>query len=210
MSEDGDSWLKSAFGLDIEQLLPKFDAQAPALAGPPPAGMAAAEEFLVAAQAAAPQVARAAPVVAAAAAGGGAAGAALAAGFVIGAVGPAIVGYVQAHAEELDEQGGADRGLPAGGLGPDFSPDGGVLDPGSVGPELEPDVTLPYRPTEPTPAFDPTIPAPSDPAPQDPAPDFTNPEIPPPPRVPQFSPDELELSEPVAPSEAPAEAPSEK
>jgi hypothetical protein len=192
MSEDGDSWLKSAFGLDIEQVMPQLGGEVLAYAGPAPAGAALFEQIVAGSATA---LSEAAPVVAGGTAVGGvAAGAAIAGGVVIGVAAPLVVGYLVEHGKELDEQGDVDERQLPGGLAPDLSPDGGVVDPPSMGPQDDPDVPLPFRPTEPGPPFDPTLPAP-----MDPAPDFENPSIPRPPRVPEFSPEELELSNPVSP-----------
>jgi hypothetical protein len=211
MSEDGDSWLKSAFGLDVEQVLPQLGGEALAYAGATPAGAALFEQIVAGSATA---LSEAAPVVAGGTAVGGvAAGAAIAGGVVIGVAAPLVVGYLFEHGEELDRQTDPDeRSLP-GGAPPDVSPDGGVLDPPTVIPQGDPDVPLPNRPTEfpRGPEFDPTI------QPPGPAPDFDpnqptpfedpfNPRIPRPPRLPEFPPEAL----PEVPSESPPDSPADE
>ena len=214
MSEDGDSWLKSAFGLDIEQVVPQLPGDVLAYAGPGPAGAALFEQIMAGSATA---LSEAAPVVAGGTAVGGvAAGAAIAGGVVIGVAAPLVVGYLFEHGKELDEQGDPEeRSLP-GGVPPDLSPDGGVVDPPTVVPQGDPIVPLEGRPTEfpKGPGFDPTIqppgPAPDfDPDQPNPFEDPANPRFPRPPRVPEFTPEELELSDPVSPGtpEALPEAP---
>ena len=212
MSEDGDSWLKSAFGLDVAQIAPQLGDDALAYAGAAPAGAALFEQIVTASGAA---LSESAPALAGGAAVGGVVGVAVVAtGVVVGAAAPIVVGYVVGHAEELDQQSDPDERQLPGGVPPDLSPDGGV-GPDTGVPQGDPDVPLPNRPTHVPhgPGFDPTIqppgPAPDfDPDQRNPFEDPFNPRFPRPPRVPEFPADPPLEAPPDL--EAPPEGPPSK